>query len=60
MNAETIVIALMTRVAAMTMPMMPDGDDARDGGEGDDCDGGDDIMAMVMVMVTKKKTMMVF
>ena len=41
------------------MPMMPDGDDARDGGEGDDCDGGDDIMAMVMVMVTKKK-MMVF
>ena len=42
------------------MPMMPDGDDARDGGEGDDCDGGDERMAMVMVMVTKKKMMMVF
>ena len=51
MNTETIVIALMTRVAVMTMPMMPDVDDTRDGGDGDDCDGGDDIMAMVMVMV---------
>ena len=43
------------------MPMMPDGDAARDGGEGDDCDGGDDIMEMVMVMVmVTKKMMMVF
>ena len=54
------MVVQMTRVAAMTMPMMPDGDDIRDGGDGDDCDGGNDGMAMLMVlmMVMTKNMMM--
>ena len=59
MNTETTVMVQMTRAAAITMPMMPDGDDTRDG-EGDDCDGGNHGMAMVMVMMmVMKKVMMI-
>jgi hypothetical protein len=60
MNTETTVMVQMTRAAAITMPMMPDGDDTRDGGDGDDCDGGNHGMAMVMVMMmVMKKVMMI-
>ena len=60
MNAETTVMVQMTRAAAITMPMMPDGDDTRDGGDGDGCDGGGHGMAIVMVMMmVMKKVMMI-
>ena len=60
MNTETTVMVQMTRVVAIPMPMMPDGHDTRDGGNGDDCDGGNHGIAMVMVMMmVMKKVMMI-